>query len=746
MLITEARPLDRPGPRIVFVNDAVCQMTGYTADELVGCSPRIFQGPLTDREALRRIREALQEYRPITEELVNYRKDGSLYIIELQLMPMAGESGAYFSHFIGIQRDITLRRQAEMALRAGEERMRRLVENLPMGAVFCQGNELHANRASERITGYSRDQFQTLDDWFYLLYREEADHVRSMYEADRLAGFPEPRLVSLYNKKGEPRQVEFAAHGEGDNEVWIFRDVTDTERLERMLSQAGRAARVGGWEIHIHSRQVYWTEETYRIHEVEPGQFTPNLDEAIHYYTPECRPIIENAVSRAIDLGEPFDLELDFLTARGRQLRVRSVGLVEQAQGRTTRIYGSIQDITLIEQARQEREQFQVNLLQTQKLESLGLMAGGIAHDFNNILTGILGFAELARAQVPPQSPPAELLGKLLQAGNRASDLCKQMLAYAGKARFKIEPLNLNTLIEQAAPLLQVSISKRAMLTMCLQPELPPIEADASQFHQVLMNLVLNASEALEDRDGLITLQTSLVHCSTPLMDDVQPSLTWSPGTYVCLEVCDTGCGMDEDTRRRIFEPFFSTKFTGRGLGLASVLGILRGHKSLLKVDSKPGVGSRFRLYFPQTHRARSNQGILQEDDTWVGEGTVLVIDDEPTVRFITTEMVRSLGFSVLEACDGAEGLSRLQEHGAEVVAVLLDLTMPRLDGIETLSAIQVMPEPPSVILMSGYSKRELNELYGERGLAGFLQKPFSFSDLRRSLRHALKSPQLPLS
>ena len=398
MIITEARPLDPPGPRIVFANDSVTRMTGYTQKELIGASPHLFTGSLTDRVALDRIRAALEQYRPITEELINYRKDGSPFFVQLQLLPVATIPGQEFSHFISIQRDLTLQRQAELALRAGEERMRRLVENLPIGAVFCHGNDLIANRASERITGYYREEIKTREVWFQLLYGDSRQTVQGWYEADRLAGFVEPRLVTLYTKKGEARQVEFAAYSEGDSEIWIFRDVTESQRLQRLMKQTERTAHVGGWELPVPSQCVYWSEEVYRLHDLEPGTFFPTLDATISFYTPESQVLIRKLVERAIDHGEPFDAELELRTAKGRVIQVRSVGEVERQGGRTTRVFGSIQNITVFKQSLREREEFVANMQQTQKLESLGVMAGGIAHDFNNILAGMMGFAELARA------------------------------------------------------------------------------------------------------------------------------------------------------------------------------------------------------------------------------------------------------------------------------------------------------------------------------------------------------------
>jgi PAS domain S-box-containing protein len=362
MIITEARPFASPGPRIIFANNAVTRMTGYTHDELIGATPHIFHGPLTDRDALDRIRDALEQYRPITEELINYRKDGSPFFLQLQLVPVAEVQGQWFSHFIGIQRDITLQRQAELALRTGEERMRRLVENLPIGAVFCHGNELIANRASERITGYYREEIKTRDLWFQLLFGESRPTVQRWYEADRLAGFAEPRLLTLYTKKGEARQVEFAAYGEGDAEIWIFRDVTESQRLQRLMQQTERTAQIGGWELPVPSQCVYWSEEVFRLHDLEPGTIFPTLDTAISFYTPESQALIRKLIQRAVDHGEAFDAELELRTAKGRMIQIRSVGEVERQAGRTTRVFGSIQNITTFKQSLREREEFVANM------------------------------------------------------------------------------------------------------------------------------------------------------------------------------------------------------------------------------------------------------------------------------------------------------------------------------------------------------------------------------------------------
>jgi CheY-like chemotaxis protein len=298
--------------------------------------------------------------------------------------------------------------------------------------------------------------------------------------------------------------------------------------------------------------------------------------------------------------------------------------------------------------------------------------------------------------------------------------------------------LDVNQLVKEMLELLQVSISKKATLHLNLAKQLPAVLADAPQLHQVVMNLVLNASEAIGDQPGVIRICTG----SRP------PGPEGSESGYVCLEVTDTGCGMDEATRARIFEPFFTTKFTGRGLGLAAVQGIVRGHKGAIEVESVPGRGSTFRLLLPAVREAvEPRQQALPSSQSWQGEGTVLVADDEGWVRDVTARLLRSLGFQVLLAQDGEEALTRWQAAADEVRLVLLDLTMPKLDGEETFRVLHLLRPDLPVVLMSGFSEHEAAGRFGGKGLAGFLAKPFRLADLAERVRAALevrRGPALP--
>ncbi len=390
-----------------------------------------------------------------------------------------------------------------------------------------------------------------------------------------------------------------------------------------------------------------------------------------------------------------------------------------------------IRDITERKRAAAERRELERGVLRAQKLESLGVMAGGIAHDFNNILMVMLGNAELALRELGPLSPARESLNDILTAGSAAAELCRQMLAYTGKSSLARSLIDLNSLIGDMGNLIRSSISRKAVLTLNLGDNLSPIEGDPSQVRQVVMNLLINASEALEEQSGYITLSTGLVDCGRDELARSEIGGEAAPGRFLCLEVTDSGKGMDEETRRRIFEPFFSTKFTGRGLGLVSVLGIVRGHCGALLVESEPGRGSTFRALLPVLEGSPAPEAPAPGPAAgWRGRGTVLLAEDEEQVRSVTVGMLEGLGLRVLEAADGEEAAEIYRRRGPEIDLVLLDLTMPRLDGGEVFREIRRIDPGAKVVICSGYSEDDLARRFDRLAPAGILQKPYSLARL----------------
>ncbi|QWV95649.1 response regulator [Geomonas oryzisoli] len=399
-------------------------------------------------------------------------------------------------------------------------------------------------------------------------------------------------------------------------------------------------------------------------------------------------------------------------------------------------VIGVARNISERKKAEEERIRLEQQLLHAQKLESLGVLAGGIAHDFNNILTSIIGNADLAQLRLPPQSPATENLQRIAASAVRAADLARQMLAYSGKGKFVIESIDLNRLLQEMGHMLQVAISKKALLRFNLSPELPAIEVDATQIRQIVMNLVINASEAIGDHDGVITVSTGCQECKEAYLKDAWVIDPIPEGSYVALEVCDTGCGMNRETLARIFDPFFTTKFTGRGLGMAAVLGIIRSHKGAIKVYSEPGHGTTFKVLLPAAAEGGAERVVEAKADLWRGEGVVLLVDDEETIRSTCSDLLRELGFEVITAADGCEALEMYRRH-EHIVLVLLDLTMPHMDGEQCFRELRQVDPAVRVVMSSGFSEHEVSQKFLGKGLAGLIQKPYTLSSLRDVIKGA---------
>ena len=395
-------------------------------------------------------------------------------------------------------------------------------------------------------------------------------------------------------------------------------------------------------------------------------------------------------------------------------------------------------DVTQEKEQEAERQRIEAQMQRTQKLESLGVLAGGIAHDFNNLLVSIVGNADLALLLASAGSPIQKALLKIKMAGGRASELTAQLLAYSGKKDVRIEAIDLNALVSELKNLLEISISNYVSLDMVLSADPPLVRGDLAQITQVLMNLITNASEAIGEHPGSITIATGTVVLSAEECARWGPSWDISEGIYVFIDVSDTGCGMDASTCEQIFEPFFTTKFTGRGLGLAAVAGIIRSHDGAIKVHSELGAGTTFRVLLPATPGARLDASLADTFSPGLeghGEGTILVVDDEEEVRAVLSEMLETFGFDVQTAGDGVEAFDIFCESPDSFCAVILDMAMPRKGGAETLQALRAIRSDIPVIICTGYSE---DQTFEGTGPSAFLQKPFRLSTLMSKLEGVL--------
>ena len=412
---------------------------------------------------------------------------------------------------------------------------------------------------------------------------------------------------------------------------------------------------------------------------------------------------------------------------------------IRERDGRITAVFGVSRDITENKRLQAERAEMDRRINQSQKLESLGALAGGVAHDFNNILTIILNNATLAKGHAHDPVLFDECLGQIEHAAARAAHLCNQMLAYSGRGQFVIQPIRLADLVDDTLPLLRSGVSRKAQLEVVAEPCDAVAQADVTQIRQIILNLVINASDALGDSPGSIRIRTGLMRADADYLraTTLSPDLEPGAGEFVFLEVADTGCGMSAETVAKIFEPFFTTKFAGRGLGLAAVLGIVRGHHGAIRVDSQPGRGTTFRLLLPAVHGV-APRPLVRPVEAIVPvkvAGKILVVDDEEFIRSVLCRSLGKVGFETVSAASGSEAIALLAENPSAIAAVLLDLTMPRMDGQQTFEELRKIHPTLPVLLMSGFSELEATSRFAGQGLAGFIQKPFETVALVEQLR-----------
>ena len=398
-----------------------------------------------------------------------------------------------------------------------------------------------------------------------------------------------------------------------------------------------------------------------------------------------------------------------------------------------------VRDVTERNRMEAEKRDFEAQMQHTQKLESLGVLAGGIAHDFNNILQIMMMTVNVLETETPPETTSSMCVEKLKRAVNRGAALTQQMLAYSGKKSIALAPLNLGESVNDTVAFVQSLVSKKARFQLDIATDLPVIQADAAQVEQVVMNLVLNASEALDEmQGGLITISTRVVQYTDADSAGGAASLfNAKPGTYVCVEVSDTGCGMDKEMRDKIFDPFFTTKFTGRGLGMSAVLGIMRAHKGTVKINSTPGTGTTIQALFPVNTDAAAMPSATEQPAPLLEMGnnrTVLVVEDEPDALALDTLLLKQLGYTVRSAADGVEAIAAFEAHQAEIDCVLLDLSMPRMDGLQALQEIRRLKPSIPVLLVSGYAEDDLESRLKDLNIQAFLEKPYDAHTLAATL------------
>lgn len=671
-------------------------------------------------------------------------KKGQRTALEVHYFRIDQEDGPLIG---GVALDITERLNAQEGLVRSEEKYRAIYENTGtvMAILDPDGTVVSANDNAERLSGYSPEEITNKMKWTEFVHPEDLKTVAAR-RALRLEGKQDVRQeyqFRLRRKDGTFRNVR-ACTGTIPNSdgmgVLSISDITSLIDYQAKLNSSLNKTRTILTAIpdlmFVLSRTGEYLDFFARDEEILalPADEIPESSIFDIGLSPETSSRISCAIEEVIDTRTSQTVEYHLELPDGTHFYEAGMSPFESES-----VLVLCRDVTARKNAEEEQKKLEAQVRHVQKLESLGVLAGGIAHDFNNILMAITGNVYLAKRSLHNDQSPLEYLEAVDKAASRASDLAGQMLAYSGRGEVRIKPMNLNVVAEEISDILSATISKKALLSYRLDPDIPLILADNTQIRQVVMNLLTNASEALEQNTGTITVSTGSMYCDADYIRTLNRTEKLKPGRYVWIEVEDTGLGMKRDLFDRIFDPFFTTKFTGRGLGLSAVLGIMSSHGGALKIESEPGKGSTFRALFPASRKVQEdNVEPVRTDLNLVGAGTVLFVDDEPLIRSVAETMISAMGFNVVCASDGLEGLNRFKEYRDEIKLVILDLTMPNMDGDEVFREIRKLHSDIPILISSGYNENEMLTRFTDSVPDRFLKKPYSAAQLSGKIRSIL--------
>ncbi len=593
----------------------------------------------------------------------------------------------------------------------------------------AEGRYLDCNHTAEELTGYSAAELRAMSLTDLVT---PASIVERPLQLERLVQGESVLVERLLRRKdGSEVAVEIRARVLADGKfLGMARDVTERRQAEQALRESDAAFRalfeaspVPTLLARVGSAQIWLANEEARK--------ALGLDE---------RGLEQLDLRRLFVASEAIARVQALIETRGRDAVEATLRLADGERAcvlsaRRLAFHGQdVELVTFVDVTDRNRDE--AALREAQKLESLGVLTGGIAHDFNNLLTPILANVSLARESLEEQHPAREMMDDVEESARRAAALVGQMLTYAGKGRVSVEPHALGELVRELSPLLTVATSKKARLTIEPEPRLPNVDVDAAQLRQLVLNLVTNASEAIGDRAGTIRVGVRRARLDEDDLRRLRAGHELTPGEHVVLEVVDDGVGMSRELLERIFDPFFSTKGPGRGLGLSVLLGIVRSHRAAVEVLSSEQGGTSFRLFFrpsETTTRARSSRASAPKPKL---SGRVLLADDDPAVRGSVTRLLRHLGLEVTSTDDGAEAVAEFERRPGEFDVVLLDVTMPRMGGLEALERIRARAPDLPCVLCSGYSDRDVAIPEGKR--LAFLAKPYSMQDVQRCLSEML--------
>ncbi len=663
---------------------------------------------------------------------------------------------------VAVYDDVTTQKQAEIALKESEERFRTLFDDAPV-AVWTfdrDGKILSWNKASEQIYGWSAEE-AVGKTMFDLMVRPEnvvrtQEGITAVFQGKEVINQEFEDLcadgshVILLSNEYPLRN----AAGQVIEGICAEIDITERKAMERKLAQTTRSllnaqaiAHIGNWDWNIITNELMWSDEVYRIFGLEPQSLDASYSIFLEMVHPDDRQTVIDAVDTTFANQKiPYHIQHRVVRPNGDIRWVEEIGdLQRDAHGNPVLMIGSVQDITerkIAETALQESES---RLQQAQKMESIGTLAGGIAHDFNNLLTAINGQAELGLMKLPKDHSVRKNLDGILDAGKRAAKLTGQLLAFSRRQIRRPQLVDINKNVLDLQDMLRHLIRENIKIETKLTPNLPFINADPHQLEQILINLVVNARDAIYEQpdssqEKVITIKTDKIELNKAFSDTHPDS---SPGSYICFCVSDTGIGMDESVRQKIFEPFYTTKPKGRGtgLGLATVYGIVKQNNGNIYVYSEKGRGTTIKILWTiaEDNVVPSLQQTAKDVLTLHGMETILLVEDDAQVRAFAADSLRALGYTLWVAENGVHALQLLAKNSISVLSLLVtDIIMPEMDGTKLAETLrQQIPNLP-ILFMSGYT----DDLLGRQGVLQkpieFLQKPFSTYELAQKVRATL--------
>lgn len=727
------------------------QILGYTPQEILG--KQVFDlMPPDEAFRIKSIFEVAKKTKGNIHilENINIHKNGSIVVLETNGVPIINQQGK-ITGYRGIDRDITQRKNAENALKISEDRYRAVVEDSP--GLICRFSAdctiTYVNPAYCEYFGIASDQ---LIGTSFMKLIPESDRQTVLQEITSLS--VESPLKShehrVIDSNNEIRWQRWSNHALFD-ESGILRayqaigeDITEYKNSEVALQRAEHKFRTiynsssealmmldqkGFFDCNQTTLTLFGVNSVEEFCKLHPSDVSPPVQA-------DGRDSITAAdehINASIRDGYHRFEWLHKRTDNNQVFPAEVIIIRMELDGRQV-LNASVRDISHQKEAEARRREIDAQLQQVQRLEGLGVLAGGIAHDFNNILMGIMGNAELALDDLPAESPTREELKEIINASRRAADLCQQMLAYAGKGQVERVYIGIQDLVMDTLTMLKSCISKRCDLNLQLEKDAPLTHGDPSQISQIIMNLLVNASEAIGDRNGEITISSGLVTIDKQTQLDGYMVQPWVLGDFVYLQVSDSGSGIDPMAMQRIFDPFYTTKFTGRGLGLSAVLGIVQAHKGGLSVESQPGQGTTFRVLFPAATEKSSTKSSQKESYELLSPGTALLVDDESSVRIVCTKLLQRLGFCVLSAENGEQAVDLYRQNQRDIEIILLDLTMPVMDGVEAFRELRKLNPDIRVILATGFSEVDVRARYASEGFLGYLHKPYTLTNLRNEI------------